>query len=140
MHYTTIMFIKEGVIVIFNNDSMEPIYVQISKWLENQILSGSISADEKMYSQYQLADMYNINPATAGKGLTILFDENILYKKRGLGMFVSPQAKDIIFKRRKNQTLRHLVLDLISEANRLNVSEKELFDLIKTIKTECEGE
>jgi len=140
MHCTTIMFIKEGVIMIFNNDSMEPIYVQISKWLENQILSGSLSADEKMYSQYQLADMYNINPATAGKGLTILFDENILYKKRGLGMFVSPQAKDIIFKRRKNQTLRHLVLDLISEANRLNVSEKELFDLIKTIKTECEGE
>ncbi|MBC8060570.1 MAG: GntR family transcriptional regulator [Clostridiaceae bacterium] len=126
--------------MIFNNDSMKPIYVQISQWLENQILSGSLGADEKMYSQYQLAEMYNINPATAAKGLTILLEENILFKKRGLGMFVSQQAKEIIFKRRKNETLKRMALELITEANRLGVNQEELFNLIKTIKIECEEE
>lgn len=122
------------------NNSTKPIYVQISQWLENEILNGNIIADEKMYSQYQLADMYNINPATAAKGLTILLDKSILYKKRGLGMFVSKEAKEIIFKRRKNETLRNLALELITEAHRLNVSEDELFDLIKSIKLEYEEE
>ena len=125
-----------GVKVILNSDSMKPIYMQISEWLENQILNDSIAADEKMYSQYQLAEMYNINPATAAKGLTILLNENIVYKKRGLGMFVSPQAKELIFKKRKNETLKVLALELIAEANRLNISDNELFELIKSIKEE----
>jgi len=51
--------------VILDNDSLKPIYVQIADWLENEILSGNIGSDEKMYSQYQLAEMFNINPATA---------------------------------------------------------------------------
>ena len=130
--------IQGGVFLILNTDGMKPIYIQISEWLENQILSDSIAADEKMFSQYQLAEMYNINPATAAKGLTILLNENILYKKRGIGMFVSSQAKELIFKRRKDETLRHLAVELITEAKRLNVKEKELFELIKSINEEYE--
>jgi len=129
-----------GVILLLNTDNMKPIYMQISQWLENQILNNSLTADEKMYSQYQLAEMYNINPATAGKGLTILLNENILYKKRGLGMFVSPQAKELIFKKRKNETLRGQVIELLTESKRLNLGEAELFELIKSIKAELEGE
>jgi len=125
--------------VILNSDSMKPIYIQISEWLENQILNSNIAGDKKMYSQYQLAEMYNINPATAGKGLTILLNENILYKKRGLGMFVSPEAKELIFKKRKNETLRQLAVELIIEGKRLNVGENELFELIKSINKEYEG-
>jgi len=126
--------------LILNTDNRKPIYIQISEWLENQILNDSIAKDEKMYSQYQLAEMYNINPATAAKGLTILLNENILYKKRGLGMFVSLEAKELIFKKRKSETLRNLAVELITEGNRLNVSENELFELIRSINKEDEGE
>lgn len=126
--------------LIVNSDSTKPIYVQISEWLENQILNGSIGADEKMYSQYQLADMYNINPATAAKGLTILLNENILYKKRGLGMFVAKDAKALIFNKRKNETLTNMIVELLAEANRLNVQEEELFQLIRKIKTKKGGD
>ena len=90
--------------LILNTDSTKPIYVQIAEWLETEVLSGHIKQDEKIYSQYQLADMFNINPATAAKGLNILADESILYKKRGLGMFVSTDAKEMILTKRKNQT------------------------------------
>lgn len=117
--------------MILNSNGMKPIYIQISEWLETEILSGSIGIDEKVYSQYQLAEMYNINPATAGKGINILVDENILYKKRGLGMFVSPEAKAIIIEKRKNLTLKQLVVDLLVEAKRLGVKQAEMIDLIK---------
>jgi GntR family transcriptional regulator len=83
-----------------------------------------------VYSQYQLAEMYTINPATAAKGLSLLVDENILYKKRGLGMFVSNEANEIIIKKRKNQTLKQMVQELVLEANRLQITKKELIDLI----------
>ena len=70
-----------------------PIYLQITEWLENEILADRLLPDGKVYSQYQLAEIFNINPATAGKGLTILVEKEILYKKRGLGMLLRMQSK-----------------------------------------------
>ncbi|QOY38419.1 GntR family transcriptional regulator [Anaerobacillus isosaccharinicus] len=119
--------------MILNTDGTKPIYVQISDWLETEILSGNIGADEKVYSQYQLAEMFNINPATAAKGLNMLADENIVYKKRGLGMFVSPDALDMILIKRKSLTLKRLVLEIVTEARQLGVSETELVEMIKEV-------
>lgn len=113
------------------SSSVKPIYQQIAEWLEAEILSGNFSPDDKVWSQYQLAQMYNINPATAAKGLNILADEAILYKKRGLGMFVSPGARDLIRQRRRQHTLEELAVQLVQESRRLGVSETELIELIK---------
>ncbi len=118
-------------LLILNSNSSKPIYVQIAEWIETEILSDALQADQKVYSQYQLADMLNINPATAGKGLSLLVDEEVLYKKRGLGMFVSEKAKNIILMRRKNETLGELIENLVKEAAYLNVSEDELIRLIR---------
>jgi len=121
-------------------EGTKPIYIQIAEWLETEILSGHIQADEKMYSQYQLADMFNINPATAAKGLKLLADQNILYKKRGLGMFVSREAHDIILHRRKNETLIRLAEELLTEAIRLGLSEEDLLSMIKSLYRKHNGE
>lgn len=121
-------------------DGTKPIYVQIAEWLENEILNGNFESDQKIYSQYQLAEIFNINPATAAKGLTILADENILYKKRGLGMFVSSEAKDMILSKRKNQTLKRLVSEIVIEAERLHVSRMELIEMIRAVNIEGERE
>ncbi|WP_203362053.1 GntR family transcriptional regulator [Bacillus sp. REN10] len=125
--------------MILDADGMKPIYVQISEWIEVEILNGKFETDQKMYSQYQLAEMFNINPATAAKGLNLLADEHILYKKRGLGMFVAATAKASIIDKRKNQTLKKLVSDIVKEAKQLHVSEEELIAMIKAAKHE-EGE
>lgn len=117
--------------MILNTDGRKPIYVQISDWLETEILSGNIGKDEKVYSQYQLAEMFNINPATAAKGLNILADETIVYKKRGLGVFVAKDAMKIILSKRKTQTLQRLIDELVIEAGRLGISEGEIIELIK---------
>ncbi|MBM6617412.1 GntR family transcriptional regulator [Bacillus suaedaesalsae] len=126
--------------MILHQDSTKPIYVQIAEWIETEILNENIKSDEKVYSQYQLAEMFNINPATAGKGINILADENVLYKKRGLGMFVSHHAKELILRKRKSQTLKRLVQEIVLEAKRLDVTEEELLEMIKEASKEEEGE
>lgn len=125
--------------MIFNQDGMKPIYVQLAEWLETEILSGSLLEDHKVFSQYQLAEMFNINPATAAKGLNLLADEKILYKKRGLGMFVTPNAQQFILEKRKNQIMKNLVQELVTESERLGVSEEELLSMIKDEKKKQRG-
>ncbi|MCM3360134.1 MULTISPECIES: GntR family transcriptional regulator [unclassified Psychrobacillus] len=122
--------------MILNSDSAKPIYVQIAEWLENEIIAEHFKDDEKIYSQYQLAELFNINPATAAKGLTILVEEEILYKKRGLGMFVATEAKAMILAKRRDQTLTQMVSDLVMEAKRLSITKEELIQLIH----KCEEE
>ena len=119
-----------------NSDGAKPIYVQIAQWIESEIVNHHFEANEKVYSQYQLADMFTINPATAAKGLAILVDENILYKKRGLGMFVTEQARELILQKRKNQNLKQIVSDLVNEAYLLGVSESELIEMVKVANKE----
>ncbi|WP_062107146.1 GntR family transcriptional regulator [Bacillus niameyensis] len=117
--------------MIAGQDGSKPIYVQIADWLENEIIADTFKSDEKVYSQYQLAEMFNINPATAAKGLNILVDQGILYKKRGLGMFVASGAKEKILSKRKSETLRSLVEELVLEAARLGISESDLITMIQ---------
>lgn len=123
---------RKGESAILNSDGTKPIYMQIAEWLETEILNGNFNNDEKVYSQYQLAEMFTINPATAAKGLNVLAEENILYKKRGLGMFVTPGAKDKILSKRKSVTLKHLISELVVEANQLSITEEELIRMIQS--------
>ena len=114
-----------------NLDSTTPIYIQIAEWLQHEIVADRLQTDDKVYSQYQLAELFNVNPATAGKGLTILLEEQLLYKKRGLGMFVTTDAKERILTKRRNETLTKMAQDLVVEAQRLLVSDEELLALIR---------
>ena len=120
-----------GFFVYVNLDSTTPIYIQIAEWLQHEIVADRLQTDDKVYSQYQLAELFNINPATAGKGITILLEEQLLYKKRGLGMFVTTDAKERILTKRRNETLTKMAQNLVIEANRLLVSDEELLALIR---------
>ncbi|MFC0302009.1 GntR family transcriptional regulator [Virgibacillus soli] len=120
-------------------DSIKPIYIQIAEWIENKILEGTFQQDEKVFSQYQLAEKFNINPATAAKGLHMLSEEDILYTKRGLGKFVKEGAKERIRDKRINETLVGLIHDLVKEARYLNVSDQQLMNMIKSASNQ-EGE
>jgi DNA-binding transcriptional regulator YhcF (GntR family) len=134
------MLVSGGEKLILNTNGTKPIYVQIAEWLETEILSGHFTKDEKVYSQYQLAEIFNINPATAAKGLNLLADDLVLYKKRGLGMFVTEKAKDIILTKRKDHTLKRLVAELVLEAEQLGVSVDELIEMIRISSKGNRGE
>ncbi|MCM3390135.1 GntR family transcriptional regulator [Ureibacillus chungkukjangi] len=119
-----------------SNDSTAPIYIQIAEWIENEILAERLQEAGKVYSQYQLAELFNINPATAGKGLTILLENDIVYKKRGLGMFVQVGAKELILAKRRDEKLSKLAKEIVQEAKRLFVQDEELIELIKKAQRE----
>ena len=59
------------------------IYIQIKEMIEDDILRDVLLEEERVPSTNELARLYAINPATAAKGVNLLVDEGILYKKRG---------------------------------------------------------
>lgn len=126
--------------MIFCKENRKPIYIQIAEWLETEILNGNFKQDDKVYSQYQLADMFTINPATAAKGLTLLTDEDILYGKRGLGKFVTLEAKTIIVDKRKNHKLKGLLDEIALEAERLHITDEEIIAMLRKAITKQKGD
>nr|WP_294575597.1 GntR family transcriptional regulator [uncultured Romboutsia sp.] len=118
--------------LILNED--EPIFIQISKAIEDEILTDNIKEDEQVPSTTELSRLYNINPATVLKGMNILVDKNVLYKKRGLGMFVSSGAKNTIKLLRKESFKNKVIKNLIEEASKLEIDKDELLEIIKQYK------
>lgn len=114
----------------------EPIFIQISKAIEDEILSDSIKEEMQVPSTTELSKFYKINPATVLKGVNILVDKEILFKKRGIGIFVSKGAKEIIKNGRKENFKEVYLKDLISEAKKLGITKKELLDMISDFKEE----
>ncbi len=107
------------------------IYLQIAERIENDILRDIILEEEKVLSTNEFARMLAINPATAAKGINTLVDQGILYKKRGIGMFVATGAKEMILNRRRGEFLESYVSNLLKEAERLGISKEEIIALIQ---------
>lgn len=114
----------------------EPIFIQISKAIEDEILCDSIKEGMQVPSTTELSKFYKINPATVLKGVNILVDKEILFKKRGIGMFVSKGAKEIIKNGRKENFKEVYLKDLIGEAKKLGITKEELLDMIIDFKEE----
>ena len=106
------------------------IYIQIREMIENDILRDIILEEERVPSTNELAKLYSINPATAAKGVNLLVDEGILYKKRGIGMFVDRGAKEKIREKRKESVYRDYVSALLCEARRLGITKEELKEML----------
>lgn len=119
---------------MLNLGSDKSIYIQIAEMIENEIILGNLKDEEQAPSTNQFAKIYNINPATAGKGLNLLVDEGILYKKRGIGMFVSEGARKKIINKRQSIFYKEILPQIIEEAERLEISLDEIIDHIKEIK------
>ncbi len=106
------------------------IYLQIAKMLEDDILRGVYREEEQVPSTNELARGYNINPATAAKGINLLVADGILYKKRGIGMFVSRGAGEAVKQKRKAAFYDGYVKPLVKEGNSLNLSGEELLAMV----------
>jgi len=108
----------------------KPIFVQIAEQIENDILAGTIAEDSMVPSTNEFAAFYRINPATAGKGVNQLVDDGILYKKRGIGMFVAPGARQRIIDQRTTEFTANYLHPLLSEAAKLGMTPEQVTDLI----------
>ena len=102
-------------------DDRSPIYQQIADKIKNDILSGALQEGEQVMSTNQYASYYRINPATAAKGFHQLIDEGVLFKKRGIGMFVSPNARETLRGERRDRFFTEVVDPMVAEARIIGI-------------------
>ncbi|PPA69101.1 GntR family transcriptional regulator [Jeotgalibacillus proteolyticus] len=115
------------------NDS-KPIFMQIKDRIEDQIVNDQLKTDDQIPSTTQLVTFYKINHLTVAKGINLLVEAGVIYKKRGVGMFVAEGAKEMLIEQRKKSFVDQFMLPMIQEAQKLGIPEDELTRLIKQLK------
>ena len=108
-----------------------PIFLEIADQIAADILVGTYGERAQVPSTNEFAAFHRINPATALKGVTLLVDAGILYKKRGIGMFVATGARQRILDQRRAVFEAEFVRPLIIEAAKLGISSAQLIGMIK---------
>jgi DNA-binding transcriptional regulator YhcF (GntR family) len=112
-------------------DEGTPLFVQIAERLADEIADGGLAEGERVPSTNELAAYYRINPATAAKGMSMLTDEGLVEKRRGIGMFVAPGARGRLLAERRRRFAERYVEPLVAEASRLGIDADELVSLIR---------
>ena len=114
-------------------DDRSPIYRQIADQVKAEVVSGTLDGDQQVMSTNQYAAFYRINPATVAKAFQQLVDEQVLYKKRGIGMFVSPSARDALRARRRETFFSDVVDPMVAEAKAVGVPLAEVMARIERL-------
>ncbi|MFA9559213.1 GntR family transcriptional regulator [Evansella sp. AB-rgal1] len=108
-----------------------PIFQQISDMIKDNILDDALKEGDKIPSTNELASFYKINPATAQKGIQLLVDKGIIFKRRGIGMFVQEAAKVKLIEERKSEFKEQYINPLLHEAKRLELSKDDILRFFK---------
>ncbi|WP_346769352.1 GntR family transcriptional regulator [Planctomonas sp. JC2975] len=111
-------------------DEGKPIFQQIAEQIENDIISGALPEESQVPSTNEFASFHRINPATAGKGVGLLVDTGVLYKKRGIGMFVAAGARERLLAARRESFRTDYIAPLLAEAKNLGITPTQLSQLI----------
>ncbi|HWS35774.1 MAG TPA: GntR family transcriptional regulator [Actinoplanes sp.] len=102
-------------------DDRSPIYRQIADQIKDDVFRGRLTAGEQVMSTNQYAAYYRINPATAAKAFQQLVDEGVIYKRRGVGMFVSPGAQHDLRDQRRQRFFTDVLEPMAAEARELGI-------------------
>ena len=108
-----------------------PIFLQIAERIENDIIDGTLSEEAQVPSTNQFSSFYRINPATAAKGVNLLVDQGILYKKRGLGMYVASGARAKLLEKRREQFFEQYIVTMLQEAEKLGITTEQVTEMIQ---------
>ena len=110
-----------------------PIFVKISEGIKDHILSGDLKENEQLPSTTQISKQYNINISTVTKGYNLLVSEGIVYKKKGIGMFISEGAVEKLIKDRRNTFQEKYVVTMLEEAKRLRYTAEDLQKIVSEV-------
>jgi GntR family transcriptional regulator len=108
-----------------------PLFVQVAERLADEIADGTLAEGERVPSSNELSDFYRINPATAAKGISMLTDDGLLEKRRGIGMFVAAGARARLLDERRKKFTERYVEPLVAEAGRLGIEADELAAMVR---------
>ena len=108
----------------------KPIFIQLAEAVEDNILKGIYTEETQIPSTTEVAVTLKVNPATVNRGVNLLVDEGIIYKKRGLGMFVCTGGREKILARRKQAFFQDFILPLLEEAKNLGLSRQDVVGML----------
>ncbi|KMK75889.1 GntR family transcriptional regulator [Alkalihalobacillus pseudalcaliphilus] len=112
-------------------DDSKPIFQQIADMIADDIVEGLLKEGDQIPSTTEISQFYQINRATAQKGLATLVNEGLVYKQRGVGMFVAEGATNQLMKKRKELFYEQYIMPMLSEAKRIKLSDEEIIQIIK---------
>ena len=118
----------------FTDDT--PIFIQLSRQLKEDIFQGIYAEDTPLPSTTELSVTLHLNPQTVLKAVNLLADEDLVEKRRGIGMFVKAGARERITQERKERFARDYVIPLLREAEKLSLNSDEIIRMIEKGKTD----
>ncbi|MGK0715253.1 GntR family transcriptional regulator [Leucobacter sp. W1153] len=121
-------------------DDAKPIFLQVADRIADDILRGTYVEGAQVPSTNELAAYLRINPATAGKGLNLLVTQQILTKRRGIGMFVAEGARARVAAERQRGFVNEFIDPLAAEARALGLSRVEVIRLLDIALAEPEND
>ena len=114
------------------NESL-PIYIRIVEGIKDAILNGELREDSQIPSTTYLSREYKINIATVNKAMNILVDEDLVYKKRGIGMFVKAGAKEKLIAKRRETFKDYYIKTTMIEAKRLGLTDEDIQKMVQEV-------
>lgn len=112
-------------------DLEKPIYLQLAEAVEDNILKGIYDEETQIPSTTEVSVTLKVNPATVNRGVNLLVDEGIIYKRRGVGMFVSQGAREKILARRRQAFYQDFLLPLLEEASNIGLSRDDVLRMLR---------
>lgn len=112
------------------DDNSRPIFIQLAERLENDIVMGTINEQSQIPSINELALFHRINPATALKAVNQLVDNGLLFKKRGIGMFVASGAREQLLAKHNQQFVDDYIEPMKKEARKLGITKEQLIEML----------
>ena len=112
-------------------DDGRALFQQIAERVADSIVDGSLAEEARAPSTNELAAFHRINPATAAKGINLLVEDGVLYKRRGVGMFVASGAREILRRERRQRFADTYLTPLLIEARRLCLDSDDLVAMIR---------
>ena len=115
----------------FNFSGEKPLFQQVADQIAEGIFNGAYLEGEQIPSTTEISKSYQINPATVLKGMNLLVERQLIEKKRGIGMFVLPDAQERVRSARKEEFLNKEVLEVVAESKKLGITAEQLKQLIE---------
>ncbi|MBH5317535.1 GntR family transcriptional regulator [Paenibacillus sp. GSMTC-2017] len=111
-------------------DESHPIFQQIAQMIIDDIVAGHLKEGERVPSENELSRFYNINRATARKGLQTLADQDIIYKQRGIGMYVKEGARKQVLQEKQKHYREAYIRPMLEEAKRIGMPVDQVIEWI----------
>jgi GntR family transcriptional regulator len=118
----------------------KPIFLQLAESVEDNILKGIYPEETQIPSTTEVAVTLKVNPATVNRGVNLLVEEGIIYKRRGVGMFVSPGGREKVLSRRKQAFFQDFLLPLLEEARNIGLTRADVIGMLNHSNSEVTAE